>query len=50
MLVAITVITIGSALAKIKPTVKEKFKTILIWFTVALLIIFMAITWPFFPL
>lgn len=50
MLVAVVVITIGSALAKRKPTDKEKFKTILLWFSVALLIIFSAIPWPFSPL
>jgi cytochrome bd-type quinol oxidase subunit 2 len=50
MVSAIITITIGSALAKRKTTDKEKFKTMLIWFTIALLIIFIAIPWPFSPL
>jgi hypothetical protein len=50
MLSAIVVITIGSAMAKRKLTDSEKFKTILIWFSIALLIIFIAIPWPFSPL
>ncbi len=50
MLSAITLLTIGSALAKRKATDKEKFRTILIWFLIALFIIFVAIPWPFSPL
>ena len=50
MLVAIIFITIGSALAKRKLSDKEKFKTMLIWFSIALIIIFIAIPWPFSPL
>ena len=50
MLIAIIVLTIGSALAKRKLTDKEKFKTIFVWFSIALIIIFIAIPWPFSPL
>ncbi len=50
MLMAIVFITIGSALAKRKTNDAEKFKTMLIWFSIALLIIFIAIPWPFSPL
>lgn len=50
MLTAIVLLTIGSALAKRKSIDKEKFKTTLIWFSVALFIIFIAIPWPFSPL
>ena len=50
MLVAIVLITIGSANAKRKQTDLEKFRTVLIWFSIALLIIFLAIPWPFSPL
>ena len=50
MLTAIVVLTIGSAKAKRKPTDKEKFKTMLVWFSIALLIIFIAIPWTFSPL
>ena len=50
MLTAIVLITIGSALSKRKTTDKEKFKTMLVWFLISLLIIFIAIPWPFSPL
>ena len=50
MLTAIVVLTIGSAFAKRKPTGKEKFKTMLVWFFIALIIIFIAIPWTFSPL
>lgn len=50
MLSAIVVITIGSALAKRRKTDREKFKTMLVWFLAALIIIFLAIPWPFSPL
>lgn len=50
MLTAIVVLTIGSALAKRKPTDKEKFKTMLVWFSIVLIIIFIAIPWSFSPL
>ena len=50
MLTAIVVLTIGSALAKRKSTDKEKFRTMLVWFSIALIIIFIAIPWPSSPL
>jgi len=50
MLTAIVLLTIGSALAKRKPSDKEKFKTMLVWFSIALIIIFLAIPWTFSPL
>lgn len=50
MLTAITILTIGSAMAKRKATDHEKFKTMLLWFSIALLIILIAIPWPFSPL
>lgn len=49
MLVAIVLITIGSALAKRKPTDRKQFRTQLIWFSAALLLIVLAIPWPFSP-
>ena len=49
MIVAIIVITIGSAKAKRKPTDLEKFKTMAIWFSIALFIILVNIPWPFSP-
>jgi len=50
MLTAIIFITIGSALSKRKTIHKEKFKTMLVWFSISLIIIFIAIPWPFSPL
>ncbi|WP_233565959.1 MULTISPECIES: hypothetical protein [unclassified Flavobacterium] len=50
MLISIVLITIGSALAKRKAADEDKFKTMLLWFSIALLIIFIAIPWPFSPL
>jgi thiosulfate reductase cytochrome b subunit len=49
MLTSVMVVTIGSALAKRKPADREKFKIMLIWFGIALFIIFIAIPWPFSP-
>lgn len=50
MLFSIILITIGSSISKRKSNDKEKFKTMLIYFSIALLIIFIAIPWPFSPL
>lgn len=50
MFSAVVVLTVGSSLAKRKSEDKEKFRTMLLWFSIALFIIFMAIPWPFSPL
>ncbi len=50
MISAVIIITIGSAKAKRKKTAPEKFKTMLIAYSIALFIIFIAIPWPFSPL
>lgn len=50
MLTSVVIITMGSALAKRREPDSEKFKTMLLWFSVALIIIFIAIPWPFSPL
>ncbi len=50
MLIAVLIITIGSIKAKRKKTDREKFKTLAIWYTVALIIILANIPWPFSPL
>ncbi|MFC3197647.1 hypothetical protein ACFOET_08490 [Parapedobacter deserti] len=50
MLVAIVLLTIGSAMAKRKTADRQKFQTMLIWFSIALVLIFVAIPWPFSPL
>lgn len=49
MLIAIILITIGSSLAKRRASDPEKFRTMVIWYGLALLIIFIAIPWPFSP-
>ncbi|WP_210150705.1 hypothetical protein [Chryseobacterium scophthalmum] len=49
MLLAIIVITIGSSISKRKTTDRDKYKTILIYYLIALVIIFIAIPWPFSP-
>jgi len=50
MLLAVVVLTIGSALTKRKSNDRDKFKTMLFWFSLSLLLIFIAIPWPFSPL
>ncbi len=50
MLTAVVLLTIGSAMAKGKPSDKEKFKTMLAWFSISLILIFIAIPWGFSPL
>jgi magnesium-transporting ATPase (P-type) len=50
MLGAITVITIGSALAKRRATNGEAFRTMFVYYSVSLLLILLAIPWPFSPL
>ena len=50
MLLAIVIISIGSAKAKRKPTDVEKFKTMAIWYTVGLVVILANIPWSFSPL
>ena len=50
MLIAVIVITIGSAKVKQKLTDAEKFKTVLVWFTIGLFLILTSIPWEFSPL
>lgn len=50
MLIGITLITVASAKAKRKTTDQEKFKTMAIWLTIALLVILSSIPWSFSPL
>lgn len=49
MVVSVFVLAIGSASVTRKTTDREKFRTMLIWFSIALLIICIAIPWPFSP-
>ena len=49
MLLAIVILTIGSAKAKRAVTDKQKFKTIAISYSIAFIIILVNIPWPFSP-
>ena len=50
MFTAIIVMTVGSSKAKRQPDPKQKFKTTAVYFTIALLLILVAVPWPFSPL
>ncbi|GAB2560495.1 hypothetical protein [Spirosoma areae] len=50
MFTAIVVMTVGSSKAKRQTQARQKFKTTAIYFTIALLLILVAIPWPFSPL
>ena len=50
MSTALVIITIGSAKAKRKKGAYTKFKTLFLWFVIALALIFAAVPWPFSPL
>ena len=50
MILAVVIISIGSARAKRKKTAREKFKTMLVMYSIGLFIILIAIPWPFSPL
>lgn len=50
MTLSIVLITIGSAVAKRKATDPEKFRAMTVWYAAALVIIFLAVPWPFSPL
>jgi hypothetical protein len=50
MLGAIVLITIGSAKAKRRKSDKDKFRTMAVWYTIALLVILISIPWPFSPM
>ena len=49
MVIAVSVITMGSMSAKRKEGDTAKFKTIAIWYTIGLVIIFLSIPWKFSP-
>lgn len=50
MVVAIVVMTVGSSKAKRQNTDRQRFKTTAIYFSFALILILLAIPWPFSPL
>ena len=49
MLLAIILITIGSAVSKKKDNDRAKFKALAIWFTIALILLLLMIPWPVSP-
>lgn len=49
MLTAIILLTIGAAKAKRKAADSDKFRTMAIWYTIALIIILINVPWPFSP-
>jgi len=50
MMIAITIISIGSVIVRNKILGIEKFRTMAIWITIALIVIQISIPWPFLPL
>lgn len=50
MLTAIVLITVGSSMTKRKKDDRERFRTMLVYYGIALIIILLAIPWPFSPL
>ena len=50
MVIAIVLITIGSAKAKRMTTDLEKYHTMLRWYSSGVVVIFLAIPWPFYEL
>ncbi len=50
MILAVVFVTIGSAKSKRQPTDTAKYKTIAIWFTIALLLILVAVPSEFSPM
>lgn len=49
MVIAIVLITIGNSRAKKGATDKAKYKTVAVWYGIALLLILASIPWPFMP-
>lgn len=50
MLIAIFLITVGSMLAKRRDKDKDKFKTVALWYTTALVFILILVPWEFLPI
>lgn len=50
MLTAIVLITVGSSMTKRTKDDRERFRTMLVYYGIALIIILLAIPWPFSPL
>lgn len=49
MLIAVVLLTVGSVIAKKKTDDAAKFKAVIIWFTIALVLILLMTPWPISP-
>lgn len=49
MIISVVSLTIGSAISKRKKEDSEKFKSLFVWTTISIILIFIAIPWPFSP-
>lgn len=49
MVLSIALLTVGSMKVKRKSTDEQKFRTMLVWYSIALVIIFLSIPWAFSP-
>ena len=50
MVISVILITVGSAKAKRVANDQLKYKIVLVWFSISLLLILIAVPWPFSPL
>ncbi|TGL64052.1 hypothetical protein [Leptospira sarikeiensis] len=50
MFISVILLTVGSAVSKRKKEEPDKFKNLLVWNSIALILILIAIPWPFSPL
>lgn len=50
MLIAVVLMTVGSSKAKRQTDARERFRTTAVYFTIGLVLILIAVPWPFSPL
>ncbi|MGJ4788145.1 hypothetical protein [Leptospira koniambonensis] len=49
MIISVVFLTIGSAVSKRKKEDSEKFKSLFLWILISIILMFIAIPWPFSP-
>ncbi|WP_335900654.1 hypothetical protein [Leptospira venezuelensis] len=49
MTISVVLLTIGSAISKRKKEDSEKFKSLFVWLLISIILILIAIPWPFSP-
>ncbi|PJZ47814.1 hypothetical protein [Leptospira saintgironsiae] len=49
MIISVVFLTVGSAVSKRKKEDSEKFKSLFVWILISILLMFIAIPWPFSP-